>query len=199
MAIVADRTRFLASDPTRLAIAEWCAGESLSRETIAARLNRRSGGLSAPDTMLRRKALIHAGFDTEVRPGRPAELLKLDPAWREPLMQALRLRRPGELKPGTDLLLIPLVATESACEALARGDVDVEWGAQLEGEQVGLILSPRRDPHGRATIRAVAALSRAGVHAARVRMQGIMAPEELQRWASVVAGEDRRDLLPPVG
>jgi hypothetical protein len=199
MDIMADRTKFLTSDPTRLVIAEWCAAESLSRETIAARLKRRSGSLSAPDTMLRRKALLHAGLEAKAGPGRRAELLKLNPKWREPLRQALTLRRPGRLEEGTDLLLIPLAATGRACEALLREDMDLEWGARLDGEQLGLILSPKRDPHGAATIRAAAALDRAGVRAARVRLQSVMAAGELRSWASLVGGEGRRDLPSQAG
>lgn len=194
MAKKADRTTFLASDQTRLRVAELCAAEPLSREAIAVRLNRLSGGISAPDTMLRRGALIQAGFASEAHGGRRAELLKLNPTWRKPLTEALRLRRPGGLEPGTDLLLIPLAGTQTACEVLVRGDMDLEWGAQLDGEQMGLILSPRRDPQSRATIRAVAALDRAGVRAARVRLQGLMAPEELHKWAGVVACGSRREL-----
>jgi len=168
MAKEADRIAFLA-EPTRLKIAEWCASESLSREEIARRLNRASGSLSAPDTMLRRKALIAAGSSAGARGGRPAELLRLNPAWRRALTEALGRRLPGALEPGTDLLLIPLAATETACSVLASGKVEMEWGARMDGEQIGLILSPRRDPQSRATIRAVAALDRAGVRAARVR------------------------------
>jgi transposase len=197
MAIAQDRTKFLLSDPTRLAIAGWCAAEPLSRGMIAARLHRPSGSISAPDTMLKHKALMRAGHDASTHPGRRAELLKLNPAWRKSLEEARRLQPPGKFERETDLLLIPLVGTESACQVLARGDIDIEWGARLDGEQVGLVLSPRHDPHSRATIRAVAALDRAGVRAARVRLQSVMAAEELQKWASVVAGEDRRDLPPP--
>jgi hypothetical protein len=195
MAVQADRTAFLA-EPTRLKIAEWCASERLSREEIARRLDRPSGGLSAPDTMIRRKALVVVGVAAARHGGRRAELLRLNPTWRKPLAEALRRRLPGGLEPGTDLLLIPLAATESACTVIANGNVELAWGARLEGEQLGLILSPRRDPQSRATIRAVAALDSAGVRAARLRLQSVMAPEELREWARIVSGNEL-DELPP--
>jgi hypothetical protein len=193
MAERADRLAFLA-EPTRLKIAGWCESESLSREEIAKRLGRPSGGLSAPETMLRRGALVSDGFGAAGRSGRRPELLRLDAAWRKPLAEALQRRPPGGLEPGTDLLLIPLVETESACAAIARGELETEWGARLEGEHLGLILSPRHDPQSRATIRAIAALDRAGVRAARVRLQDLMAPDELREWANIVCGTDPPEL-----
>lgn len=190
-----DRARFLAADPTRLRIAEWCEAEALTREQIADRLGRPSGGMSAPDTMLRRKALLHAGFAESGRAGgRKAELLRLSQTWRKPLLDALQLRRPGALMPDMDLLLIPLATTASACAVLARGNEDIDWGVRLDGEQIGLILGPRSDANDGPTIRAVAALDREGAKPVRVRLKQPMSAEELRRWALSVAGEDRARL-----
>jgi hypothetical protein len=190
MAILEDRTKFLASDPTRLKIACWCSTEQLSRGEIASRLERASGSISAPDTMLRRRALIHAGFGDSGGSGRKARLLKLNPQWRESMQQALRLQRPAVLEPGTDLLLIPFTSMLSACEVLSQGVQEIDWGVQLSGEQIGLLLGTHSDPEGGATIRAVASLERAGVKPVRLRLQTPVAAEELRRWAVKVVGDE---------
>jgi len=196
MSTLEDRTKFLASDPTRLKIACWCSTEQLSRGEIASRLKRASGSLSAPDTMLRRSALIHAGLGDSGGSGRKARLLKLNPQWREPMRQALRLQRPAALEPDTDLLLIPLTSTLSACEVLAQGANEIDWGVQLDGEQIGLLLGLHRAPDDGATLRAAAALGRAGVSPLRVRIRTPMAADELQRWATTVISDETRTLKP---
>ncbi len=196
MATLEDRTKFLASDPTRLKIACWCSAEQLSRGEIAGRLKRPSGSISAPDTMLRRKALIHGGFSDSGGSARKAKLLKLNPQWREPMLQALRLQRPATLEPDTDLLLIPLTSTLSACEVLAQGVTEIDWGAQLDGEQIGLLLGLRRAPDDGATVRAAAALGQAGVSPLRVRIRTPMAADELRRWATAVTSGEALALEP---
>src|SRR5580700_7662148 len=135
MATLEDRTKFLASDPTRLKIACWCNAGPLSRTEIASRLKRPSGSISAPDTMLRRGTLVDAGHRTSGGPGRGAQLLKLNPRWRKAMQHALDARLPATLAPGTDLFLIPLTSLLRACEVLAGGEEEINWGVRLEGEQ----------------------------------------------------------------
>ncbi len=195
MKTVADRSRFLAANAVRFRIAEWCALEPISRETIAERLGRTSGSLSAPKTLLKHGALVAAGRGIAGGGGPAAQLFRLNPAWESALSEARRLMRPAYLESGTELLLIPLAATQRACGVLANDDgVEIAWGARLDGEQAGLILSPHRGPDGRATIRTVAALADAGVHPVRLRLRAPMAAEELRRWSLRVAGENGRQI-----
>src|ERR1700677_4699116 len=136
MATLEDRTKFLASDPTRLKIACWCSTEQLSRTEIASRLKRASGSISAPDTMLRREALVDAGRRASGGPGRGARLLKLNPQWRKAMQHALDARLPATLEPGTDLFLVPLTSLLRAGEVLAGGEEEIDWGVRLEGEPI---------------------------------------------------------------
>lgn len=197
MAAAQDRSGFLASNATRLQIAEWCEREAISREEIARRLNRPSGGVSAPTTMLRRQALVNAGYAGDRGGERGAELLRLSPGWKKALQEARRMRRPTALEPGTDLFLIPLGSTESACRALAqaKGD-DIEWGMQLDGEQLGMLLGARRHPRGLSAIRTAATLEHAGVRPWRIRLKEPMTAEELRAWTAEVAGVDGPSLEP---
>jgi len=195
MESVPDRSRFLAANAIRFRIAEWCALEAISKETIAERLGRTSGGLSAPRTLVKHGALVAAGRERAAGGGPAAQLFRLNPAWESALSEARRLIRPAYLEGGTELLLIPLAGARKACGVLANDDsVEIAWGARLDGEQVGLILSPHRDPDGRAAIRAVAALEDVGVRPVRLRLQAPMAAEELRRWSSRVVGENSRQL-----
>jgi len=188
-----DRTKFLAADSTRLEIACWCSAEPLSRGDIADRLKRPSGSISAPDTMLRRGTLVDAGHRTSGGPGLGAQLLKLNPRWHKAMQHALDARLPARLEPGADLFLIPLTSLLSACEVLAGGEEGIRWGVRLEGEQVGLLLSPTRTPDDGASIRLASALGRVGINPVRVRMQTPMSAGELQKWAvSVISGGRRR-------
>jgi hypothetical protein len=196
MELLADRSRFLAADITRFRVAEWCDAEPISKETIAERLGRPSGSLSAPETLLKHGALVAAGHAAATGSGPRARLFQLNSDWKAALDEARRLLRPVHLEAGTDLLLIPLAGTEDACGALVRDDVEIAWGARLDGEQVGLLLSPRRDPAGRATIRAVASLERAGVRPVRLRLEAPMPAEELRRWAAHVADDNKPHLRP---
>lgn len=196
MALGHDRSAFLAANETRLRIAEWCALESLSREEMARRLGRRSGGLSTPDTMVRRSALQHAGFAAGLGPGRRAELLKLNPSWRPALEAAQQRFQPGRLHPGGDLLLVTLADAEAACAVLAAGSPDIEWGMELGSEQLGLLLATRSDGGGRSTIRAAAALERGGARSVRIRLNAPMASAELRTWARSVASRTQNDALP---
>jgi hypothetical protein len=182
-----DRIAFLLEDETRLQIAQWCEAEELSREDLARRLNRPSGGLSAPTTMLNRGALRRAASrGSKGQAGRRAKRLTLDPAWAVALHEALKRRTPAVLERGTAFLLVPLAETENACRALAAGIDEIAWGARLDGEQLGLILSPHPDVDSRAMIRAVAALARAGAQPLRVQLQRPMAAAELREWAATV-------------
>jgi hypothetical protein len=200
MESLADRSRFLAADITRFRVAEWCGTESISRETIAERLGRPSGSLSAPRTLLKHGALVASGYKSATTVGPRARLFRLNPDWLAALDEARRLLRPGLLEAGTELLLIPLAGTEDACVALlADGASEIEWGARLDGEQIGLLLSPHRDPSGGSTIRAVAALEKAGVRPVRLRLQAPLPAEELARWATGVVGGKARRLRPTGG
>src|ERR1700722_5055312 len=163
MSVLADRTAFLAGNDLRLQVAEWCRSEQLSREEIAKRAGRASGSMSAPDTMLGRGALVEVADESPKEGPRRARTLKLNPEWEQALENALGLKRPASLEAGSDLLLISLGSTEDACSVLAEYELDdIEWGTRLDGEQMGLMISPRRDMDSRSTIRAVAALERAG-------------------------------------
>jgi hypothetical protein len=196
MVLPEDRPRFLVAEPVRLEIAGLCSTEALSRGEIAKRLRRLSGSISSADTMLRSGALLRAGFAASSGKRRGAELLRLNPEWAGSLQEATRLLRPAVLEPGTDLLLIPLGATLEVCEMLAKGTDDIGWGAELSGEQMGLLLSTEQANGGGATIRATAALDRAGVRPIRVRLGAPMAPDELRRWASEVIDGETRALEP---
>jgi len=191
MARPGDRTAFLTANETRLKIAEWCSKEALSRAEIAKRLNRPAGAVSAPDTMLRRKALVRVGTSVG-QPGRRPERLRLNPSWKTALNQALRRRMPTHLAPGTDLLLIQLASAQDACRVLAEGPPDVAWGAQLHGEQLGLLIAPTPDASGASTVRVSAALADVGVAAVRLRLEELMSPAELRSWATGIAA-------PPAG
>ena len=196
MAAPRDRVAFLASSETRLRIAQWCATEALSREEIAERLNRPSGGLSAPNTMARRKALVPAGYTSPSENGRRAELLKLSPSWRAVLRRAEQLRPPGALIAGTDLLLVPLAETEAACQVISAGAPDIDWGMELAGDQLGVLLASRRDGRGQSTIRVAAQLERAGAHPMRLRLNTPMSSAELQSWAKQVISPRPKRSLP---
>jgi hypothetical protein len=196
MAAPRDRTAFLATNEIRLLVASWCRQEALTREAIAKRLERPSGGVSAPDTMLRRGALVPDGLDRTSDSVRPAQLLRLNPEWEDALEEALRRRRPTVLPPNTELLFIPLTATEDACSVLANGVTDVAWGVRLSGEQLGLVLGPTPDQSGAATARVASVLGRAGVSPLRVRLEVLMGPTELRDWARKVSPHRRAPRLP---
>lgn len=189
-----DRSGFLAADVTRFRVAEWCDAEPMSREMIAERLDRPSGSLSAPKTLLKHGALVPAGYATAKSAGPRAQLFKLNPDWKTALEEARQLLRPVALEAGTELLLIPLAGTEDACAAIVNDATEIAWGARLDGEQIGLLLSPLRDPAGGTTIRTVSSLEKAGVKPVRLRLQAPMPPEELRRWATNVVGNDKRRL-----
>jgi hypothetical protein len=109
------------------------------------------------------------------------------------MQHALDARLPATLAPGTDLFLIPLTSLLRACEVLAGGEEEINWGVRLEGEQIGLLLSPSRATDDGASIRLASALGRADISPVRVRMQTPMSASELQQWAaSVISGGGKR-------
>lgn len=191
MSAADDRTAFLARNPVRLQIAEWCEEKPHTREELARRLDRPPGGLSAPATMLRHGALVEAGTTPPAANGRRSTRLVLAPNWRPALREARRGQIRSALERGSDLLLIKLPETEAACHALAAGLPDIEWGADLAGEQLGLLLVPHRDPRGATAIRAAQALRRAGAEALRLRINSPMGAADLERWAGEVLASDQ--------
>jgi hypothetical protein len=195
----ADRVAFLLHDKTRLRIAEWCSAEKLTRGAIAERLGRPSGGISAPETMLGKKALRRAG-SAPGRSGRAgAELLKLNESWRPALDEALRFERPGSLRPDTDLLLIQLRSTRTVCELIVGEELDFAWGVRLAGGPIGLLVSPRADVGGASTVSAAAALDAAGVEVMRITLRDVLSPEGLKDWARTVVPTDPVALPPGDG
>ncbi len=185
MANAPDGIAFLAASETRLRIAEWSHAEPLSREQLAARLHRASGGLSAPDTMLAEAALVRAGYATEGTRGRRAELLKLNPKWVPALRAAQSLRVPGRLEAGVDLLLIPLGGQTLPAKPLREAYQTSRGECRLSSARDSASWLPHvRDDRGRSTIRVVAALETAGAHPMRIRLNAPMAPEDLRAWAA---------------
>lgn len=197
MAQSLDRTAFL-SEPTRLRIAEICKDEALTFEEIAAMLERPSGSLSQPGTMLKHGALVEDKRRRKRVDGRSkARAFRLAKSWRSNLGEAQERRRPPWADREQSLLLIPLSETPAACAAIASGIADIEWGARVNGESVGLVVAPQSDADGSSTVRVVQALQ--GVaRITRLQLNQVMSPSELREWSGrAVQGSSSAGELPP--
>lgn len=180
-----DRTAFL-SKGLRLDVATLCRSAPRTRGELAGELGRSPGSLTAHDTMLRRGALVSAGTRPAGGPRPGGELLAFNPEWEDDLSAALARRSPGGLTAGSDVVLVATSATARAC-AVIEHHRDVGWGAPLQGEQMGLLLSPR-DPQDEASaLRLVGALADAGVQAIRIRVTELLPVDDLRTWATRVA------------
>ena len=181
MSKAVDRTAFL-SEPTRLRIAELCREEALTLEEIAASLGRRPGSLSQPKTMRERKALL-SGKRKPADGRGPAKTYRLNPAWEEALEEARSRQRPPWATARQDLLLIPMSEMPTACAAIAGGVIGIEWGAQVRGERMGLVLAPESNSDSASTVRVLKALE-AVAQIATLELGHVMSPGELREWSA---------------
>lgn len=194
MSVDVDRTGFLL-EPTRLAIAELCRDEALTLGEIASHLERSTGSLSQPKTMLREGALV-AGTRRLGSDGRGGgKTFRLNPEWEHALEEAQRKKGVARTINHQDLLLIPLSDTEAAAAKLSAGvPPDVEWGARVQGGGSGLVLAPTPDRGERGALRVVEALGEIGTRVVELHLSRIMTPNELRAWC---AGENHAPGLPP--
>lgn len=196
MAKGVDRTEFL-SEPTRMRIAEMCRGQALTFEEIARRLGRTLGSLSQPATMVKHGALVRERRSRQRADDRGgATAFCLSRRWEGALDEARQRQRPawGQLR--QDLLLIPLSETPAACAAIAEGIPEIEWGAEITGERLGLVVAPQSGGDGTSTSRVIRALADVG-QIARLHLERTMSPHELRTWSQrVVSGPEKRELPP---
>jgi hypothetical protein len=197
MAKSLDRTTFL-SEPTRLQIAELCRAEELTDEEIALTLGRPLGSLSQLKTMRTHEALLRGKKRKSVDGREPAKTSRFNPhpEWVEALEEVRRRQRPAWAEMPQDLLLIPLSETPAACAAIAAGIPEIEWGAEVTGERLGLVVAPQSGGDGANTGRVVKALG--GIaQIARLHLRDVMSPHELRAWSERVAGASPTGELPP--
>jgi hypothetical protein len=191
-----DRTAFLAQEPTRLLIAELCQHKALTHAAIARQLQRSPGSLSQPKTMLKHRALVKVNRKKASKAQR-APTFRLNKSWWKNVEEAKQLQRPARLSSQQVLLLIPLRDTPAACAALASGIEDVAWGARVSGGTIGLILAPSADVNGAATVRVVAALGEGARDVWELRLEDMLGPADLRRWATRSGRAPRRLPLTP--
>jgi len=192
-----DRIRFLLEDPVRIGVANACDAAPRTKTQIARALKRDPGGLSAPETMVRRGALNEAGQAPRRGTRAGGKLFVLNPDWRDALADASAQASRTSLPDGLDLILVPTVGAAAACRALVTTELRVAWGALLTGKQTALLLCPSSRPNDdKATLQLADVLGRAGAHPARLRLDRVLQWPDLRRWAAVVVGEEPTELPP---
>jgi hypothetical protein len=120
---------------------------------------------------------------------RGAKTFRFNPRWKRHLEEARTVEEKSAWSiKRRDLLVVGLADTARACDAIANGIAEIEWGAQLGGEVGGLILATSADPDGASTIRAMDALGPVAARLTRLQLSGVMPAKELREWASRVNG-----------
>ena len=173
-----------------------CRSESLTLREIASQLDRPPGSLSQPATMLAHHALVLGKRKKAAVGRRGARTFRFNSRWKSHLEEAKALEEQSAWSiKHRDLLVVTLADTARACDAIAKGIAEIEWGAQLGGEVGGLILATSADPDGAGTIRVMNALGPVAARLTRLRLSDVMSAKELRGWAervgrgSVAAGE----------